>query len=430
MRTKLEDLPRTEQSRGEPPAGSYPVKRSPAPSTASAAVAKTRPRQTAGPTAAEIGRPPKKKPSRPTTGAAIAGRPTEPVSPGKPDRSSSKNIATTTRPDKRSTPDPLDETPELPEFTPDPPATTPPRAPAVAKPELETPRSKPAEAIAAAPEIEPAPAPPPQTPPPAPASPAGGDSIFSKLATLASTTAMRAGSQALAMEIGSGTAHPGSDNATAGDGFVPFTQLASGNDAGGGSGATPGGSQPTPAAPALAANVSSAEGEMGMSVGDVLDLTRAEDDLPFVEHRPPTPSRSSGAGTGDLVISAVNQTDFDIDSSEMEFSGNVQVKSPRFAMRCDRFIVHLKADGSGMDYGEGIGNVYIRMRENGTPSGHEGFAHRAIYRPEQGKLTLSGWPKIREKHKEHVAATKDTQMVLYTDGRVRTLGRNRTVIRN
>ena len=111
-------------------------------------------------------------------------------------------------------------------------------------------------------------------------------------------------------------------------------------------------------------------------------------------------------------------------------SGNVQVKSPRFALRSDRFIVHLKPDGSGMAYGEAIGNVYIRMQENGKPTGHEGFASKAIYRPDDGKLTLSGWPKIREKLKEHVAATKSTQMVLYTDGRVKTLGRNRTVIRN
>ena len=131
-----------------------------------------------------------------------------------------------------------------------------------------------------------------------------------------------------------------------------------------------------------------------------------------------------------MIISAIKQTDFDIGSSKMEFSGDVQIKSPRFAMRCDRFIVHLKENGAGISYGEGLGNVFIRMRNEGKPSGHEGFANRAIYLPEEGQLTLSGWPKIREQQKEHVAATEETKMVLYTDGRVKTLGRNRTIISN
>ena len=142
------------------------------------------------------------------------------------------------------------------------------------------------------------------------------------------------------------------------------------------------------------------------------------------------PPSSSAGSANDLIISAIKQTDFDVGSSRREFSGDVQIKPPRFAMRCDHFIVHLKTDGSGISYGEGIGNVFIRMRNEVKPSGHEGFAHRAIYRPGEGTLTLSGWPKIREQHKEHVAATEETKMVLYTDGRVKTLGRNRTIISN
>ena len=177
----------------------------------------------------------------------------------------------------------------------------------------------------------------------------------------------------------------------------------------------------------IAGSLAGTEDGLGLSVEDVLDLTKTEDNLPFIKHEPPS---SSQGDINDLIISAIKQTDFDIGSSRMEFSGDVQIKSPRFAMRCDRFIVHLKKDGSGISYGEGVGNVFIRMRNNGKPSGHEGFASHAIYLPEEGKLTLSGWPKIREKQKEHVAATKETKMVLYTDGRVQTLGRNRTIINN
>ena len=83
-----------------------------------------------------------------------------------------------------------------------------------------------------------------------------------------------------------------------------------------------------------------------------------------------------------------------------------------------------------MAFGEAIGNVVIEMRENGQPTGYSGLASHAVYHPEEGKITLSGWPKIRQQYKEHVAVTRDTKMVLYTDGRVKTMGRNRTVIRN
>lgn len=141
------------------------------------------------------------------------------------------------------------------------------------------------------------------------------------------------------------------------------------------------------------------------------------------------PPSSVNPGLDEMVISATNQTDFDLNDSEMVFSGNVQVQSPRFNLRSDKFIVHLKKDNSGMSFGEALGNVVIDMRENGRPSGYSGLASKAIYDPNEGKITLSGWPKIRQQFKEHVAVTEDTKMILYTDGRVQTLGRNRTIIR-
>jgi lipopolysaccharide transport protein LptA len=141
------------------------------------------------------------------------------------------------------------------------------------------------------------------------------------------------------------------------------------------------------------------------------------------------PTSDINPGLDEMVISSTNQTDFDLNDSEMTFSGNVQVKSPRFNLRADKFIVHLKGDRSGMSFGEAIGDVVIDLREAGQPTGYTGLADNAIYDPGEGKITLSGWPKIRQQFKEHVAITRDTQMVLYTDGRVKTLGRNRTLIR-
>ena len=152
-----------------------------------------------------------------------------------------------------------------------------------------------------------------------------------------------------------------------------------------------------------------------------------EGTVPFVAND--IPPSNVNPGLDEMVISSTSQTDFDLNDSEMAFIGNVQVKSPRFNLRSDKFIVHLKSDNSGMAYGEALGNVVIEMRENGRPTGHSGLASKAIYDPGGGKITLSGWPKIRQQFKEHVAVTRDTKMILYTDGRVKTLGRNRTVIR-
>jgi lipopolysaccharide export system protein LptA len=410
-RQKLESLPRTDQSiavasNDKVPPARQPVKRNPDPATTSSAIAKVNPRRSVGPTSADLKRQPAVVKVNPKPVKAAPPKRTVPKLD--PDPSAIASSPNKTKPAKASEP------------------TLPP-APDES-PELELALTMPTKFVAS----ESLPVPPlPQTGFPAPPEDSyeaiAGNSIFRSLAILASTTAMRAGSEALQTEIaalpspsagdpspspapaaGAKTSPPAVDSEKAE--FVAFKNLAESK------------------IPKLAARVASGGKGLGLSVDDVLDLTKSDDDLPFIKHEPP--SASSGAGTGDLVISAVNQTDFDIASSEMEFSGNVQVKSPRFAMRCDRFIVHLKADGSGMDYGEGVGNVFIRMQNDGKASGHEGFADRAIYRPQQGKLTLSGWPKIRESHKEHVAATRDTQMVLYTDGRVKTLGRNRTVIRN
>ena len=391
---KLESLPRTEQS-----------------------MAKVEPRRSVGPTAADLNRKPVVVKVEPAP--AKAQPPIRTVPKLDPDPSAIASTPNKSKPTKKQDSKPA--APDGPTLPPEPDES----------PDIEVALTKPPKFTGA----DPLPVPPlPQTGIPTPPEDSyeavAGNSIFRSLAILASTTAMRAGSEALQTEIAALPSPASSDVASAAEAktippatgaeaiatsaekaeFVAFKNLAESK------------------VPKLAARVASGAKGLGLSVDDVLDLTKSDDDLPFVKHEPPT--ASTGAGTGDLIISAVNQTDFDIASSEMEFTGNVQIKSPRFAMRCDRFIVHLKADGSGMDYGEGIGNVFIRMQDKGKASGHEGFADRAIYRPQQGKLTLSGWPKIRESHKEHVAATRDTQMVLYTDGRVKTLGRNRTVIRN
>ncbi len=438
-RERLESMPRTEQSQGRPQAApAMTVERPPTARKAAPQVASSAPARVAGPTAADLGR------SRASGGAAAAAsRAPEPapkprleIAPILAEASEGvermARAASATPPDPKPKPKPkLDLPADLaaadpaPEEQPAPPPDLEPLPPELLKPKAPTPSPAPAAAPpsgaggaqlaarpapAAKPAVEaPAPSVSPEAPPaadPGERRVDPGPSLLRSLVESATAAAFAQSSAALGVALGD--APPSAPQADGGD-TLPVAATGDGTDA---------------EIAALAARLAKSR----PAPEPALDLTDSADDLPFVEHTPPTAAERS-AGADDLVISAIHETDFDIGSSQMEFSGDVQVKSPRFALRSDRFIVHLKSDGSGMSYGEAIGNVYIRMQEDGTPSGHEGFAHRAIYRPDEGKLTLSGWPKIREQHKEHLAATADTQMVLYTDGRVKTLGRNRTVIR-
>jgi len=139
------------------------------------------------------------------------------------------------------------------------------------------------------------------------------------------------------------------------------------------------------------------------------------------DHRPPS--------LNDFVISASHQTNFDIESSSITFAGHVVVESSRFHLTCDRFVVHMLPDQKGMDYGEALGNVVIEMMNQRQPTGHTGHARAAIYRPEDGEIVLSGWPRIVEENKELVGITEDAKMVLTTSGTIRTIGRNRTILK-
>ncbi len=148
-----------------------------------------------------------------------------------------------------------------------------------------------------------------------------------------------------------------------------------------------------------------------------------------IENFPALPENNQPPGLNDFVISATHQTDFDMKSSSITFAGHVMVESSRFHLTCDKFVVHMLPEQKGMEYGEALGNVVIRMMENHEPTGHTGLARRAVYRPDDGEIVLSGWPRIVEETKELVGITADAQMILTTSGSVRTIGRNRTILK-
>ena len=139
---------------------------------------------------------------------------------------------------------------------------------------------------------------------------------------------------------------------------------------------------------------------------------------------------STPPSLNDFVISSEHQTDLDLNSSSMTFAGNVIVESSRIHLTCDKFIVHMRKDRKGMSYGEALGNVVINMLDNGKASGNVGYSKTAIYRPDQNEIALSGWPRIMQTGKELVAVNADTKFILNTNGKIKTEGRARTILRN
>jgi lipopolysaccharide transport protein LptA len=134
------------------------------------------------------------------------------------------------------------------------------------------------------------------------------------------------------------------------------------------------------------------------------------------------------AAAGDLLIAANSQTDFQMDEKRVVFTGNVIMKNERFYLTADTLVAYMKENQSGLEFAEAQGNVVVRMVENGRETGSSGLAKTAVFHPETGEIILKGWPQLRMGNKAHVASAATTEMSLFTDGRMKTSGRNQTMI--
>ena len=102
-----------------------------------------------------------------------------------------------------------------------------------------------------------------------------------------------------------------------------------------------------------------------------------------------------------FTITSLHQTDFNLEDSQMVFSGDVFCESPDFQLTCDEFIVHLRKDMRGMSYGEAKGNVVITtVKEWQRLLAIPAMPGTLFTRPDQDNLILSGWPRIRYNGKE------------------------------
>ena len=134
------------------------------------------------------------------------------------------------------------------------------------------------------------------------------------------------------------------------------------------------------------------------------------------------------AAAGDLLIAANSQTDFEMEKRRVVFSGNVIMKNERFYLTADTLIAYMKEDQAGLKFAEAQGNVVVRMVENGRETGSSGLSKSAVFHPDTGEIVLRGWPQLRMGNKAHVASAANTEMSLFTDGRMKTSGRNQTMI--
>jgi lipopolysaccharide transport protein LptA len=134
-------------------------------------------------------------------------------------------------------------------------------------------------------------------------------------------------------------------------------------------------------------------------------------------------------------ITAEKEAQFDAEARIAIFTGTVEVKDPQFRLKCDKLTVYLDKAQGGLDRAEAEGNVVIVNEKPGTDNAGKavtsrGKAQRAIYAPKTGEVTLIGWPQIEQGMNLHLAADPSTRMILNNDGRMRTIGRSKTVIKD
>jgi lipopolysaccharide export system protein LptA len=196
----------------------------------------------------------------------------------------------------------------------------------------------------------------------------------------------------------------------------------------------------------------------------------------------PAPSPSPAASGAKEKVTATEVTSsreasFDEKARKAIFEGDVKVVDPEFNMTSDRLTVFLKR--SAVEKGGGPGNgakaknakegeeakaekasdgakeapagngppkkdagaidraiaegsvVFVREStdEKGEVTRSVGKAARAEFEGATGDVTLSGWPQVQQGINTHVSAEESTVMVLNRDGRMKTRGRSKTVIK-
>jgi len=132
--------------------------------------------------------------------------------------------------------------------------------------------------------------------------------------------------------------------------------------------------------------------------------------------------------TGKIDVTSDRQADYDQVNNKVIFTGKVELNSATIRLRAERVEVFMKPGGGGMERVEASTNVLMRTQDTANGPGQMASAGHASYNLATGEITLSDWPKIQETGKSHISTDPSTKMVMFTDGRLRTDGPNRTIL--
>ena len=177
----------------------------------------------------------------------------------------------------------------------------------------------------------------------------------------------------------------------------------------------------TASAPAAAAKAAATLADLPLE--STSDLTS-----PLPEKLPDHLPAFEAPATGKIDVQSDRQADYDQANHKVIFTGKVELNSAAIRLRAERVEVFMKKEGGGMERVEASGHVLMRTQDTAAGPGQMASAGRATYNLKTGEITLADWPKIQETSKSHISTDPSTKMVLFTDGRLRTDGPNRTII--
>ena len=145
----------------------------------------------------------------------------------------------------------------------------------------------------------------------------------------------------------------------------------------------------------------------------------------------PFENESKGPITTEIYA---NEASFDSGKNMGVFTGNVKVFDPRFNLQSDKLTVYLhKGQDQGLERAIAEGNVGVvrdKPDPNGGPPTHAvGRSEHAVYTADDGRVELTGMPKVQQGPNMHIATSAETVMVIDQDGHLNTHGASRTEIR-
>jgi lipopolysaccharide transport protein LptA len=145
----------------------------------------------------------------------------------------------------------------------------------------------------------------------------------------------------------------------------------------------------------------------------------------------PLENESKGPITTEIYA---DEASFDSGKNMGIFTGNVKVFDPRFNLQSDKLTVYLhKGEEQGLEKAIAEGNVGLvrdKPDPNGGPPTHAvGRSEHAVYTAGDGRVELTGMPKVQQGPNMHIATSAETVMVIDQDGHLNTHGPSRTEIR-